>query len=111
MGDVALLVILVPDIAAQEQVPIIAVNGRRAANKAEEKRLSQLPFSRLDVDTALYEPDRRRRLKARSAAERINARLKDDPCLRFVRMRGHPKVHALLMSSLLVIFASALLGL
>jgi hypothetical protein len=93
------------------QVPIIAVNVRSAAQKAEVERLAQRDFSRLDVEQALVETDRRRRFKARSAAERVNARLKDDQSTRLVRLRGHPKVHALLMCSVLILFAKALLSL
>jgi len=90
-------------------VPIIDINRRSAAKKAEEERLARLDFSRLDVERALVDTDRRRRFKARTAAERVNSRLKDAPANRFVRLRGHPKVHAQLMCSVLVIFAKALL--
>ena len=90
-------------------VPIIDVNSRSAAKKAEEERLARLDFSRLDVERALVDTDRRRRFKARTAAERVNSRLKDAPANRLVRLRGHPKVHAQLMCSVLVIFAKALL--
>jgi hypothetical protein len=57
------------------------------------------------------EPDRKRRYGKRSQAERFNSRLKDNCGGRFVRVRGHPKVHAHLMFGLLVIFAEALLRL
>lgn len=97
------------EAAAQDQVPIIAANGRSASAKAEAERLSKLPFSRLDVERALVDTDRRRRFKARSAAERVNARLKEDAGVRLVRVRGHSKVHALLMSSVLTLFARAVL--
>lgn len=93
------------------QVPIIAANVRSATQKAELERLAKRPFSRLDVEQALVETDRRRHFKARSAAERVNARVKEMPGTRLVRLRGHPKVHALLMCSVLVIFAQALLAL
>jgi hypothetical protein len=98
------------EAAAQGQVPIIAPNIRRAAQKADRERLARLDFSRLDVERALVEPDRRRRFTARTAAERVNARLKEATGLREVRLRGHPKVHAVLMCRVLVIFAQALLG-
>lgn len=94
---------------ALDHVPIIDANSRSAAVKAERERLAGLEFSRLDVERALVDQDRRRRFKARTAVERVNARLKDDPGVRLVRLRGHAKVHALLMSSLLVVFAKALL--
>jgi hypothetical protein len=57
------------------------------------------------------EPDRARRYRNRSSAERFNSHLKDNRGGRMVRVRGHPKVHAHLMFGLLVIFAEALLGL
>jgi len=90
-------------------VPIIDMNCRSAAQKAETQRLACLDFSRLDVERALVESDRRRRYKARTAAERVNSRVKEAPDVRFVRLRGHPKVHARLMCSVLVIFAKAVL--
>jgi len=91
------------------QVPIIAANTRSATQKAELESLAKRPFSRLDVEQALVETDRRRRFKARSGVERVNARLKEDPGVRLVRVRGHPKVHALLMCGVLVTFARAVL--
>lgn len=101
------------EIRAESQtlghVPIIDTNLRSAVQKAERERLARLTFSRLDVDRALVDCDRRRRFKARTAAERVNARLKEDPGVRLVRVRGHEKVHAVLMSGLLVVFAKALL--
>jgi len=57
------------------------------------------------------EPDRARRYRDRAQAERFNSRLKDNCGGRFVRVRGHPKVHTHLMFGLLVIFAEALLNL
>jgi hypothetical protein len=57
------------------------------------------------------EPDRARRYHHRTQAERFNSRLKDNYGGRFVRVRGHPKVHAHLMFGLLVVFAEALLNL
>lgn len=73
-------------------VPIIAVNRRRG---------KAVPM----------EPDRVRRYRNRSSAERVNSRLKDDCGGRMVRVRGAPKVHTHLMFGVLVIFAEALLGL
>jgi len=73
-------------------VPIIEANGRRGKPKE-------------------MEPDRVRRYCHRTQAERFNSRLKDNCGGRFVRVRGHPKVHAHLMFGLLVIFAEALLKL
>jgi len=97
------------DIAAESyslgHVPIIDPNSRSADVKAEGERLARLDFSRLYIDRELLDPDRRRRFKARTAAERVNSRLKEDPGVRLVRLRGHAKVHALLMTEVLVIFA------
>jgi len=73
-------------------VPIIEGNSRRGESLA-------------------LEPDRARRYRHRTQAERFNSRLKDNCGGRFVRVRGHPKVHAHLMFGLLVIFAEALLKL
>lgn len=92
-------------------VPIIDANVRRTGTKAERETLGKLPFSRLDVERALIDTDRRRRFKARSAVERFNSQLKDNTGTRMIRVRGHAKVHAVLMCGLLVIFADALLAL
>jgi hypothetical protein len=92
-------------------VPIIDANARRTETKAERDRLARLPRSRLTVDRALVEVDRRRRFGARSAVERFNSRLKDDGGARLIRVRGPAKVHAFLMCGLLVIFAEALMAL
>jgi hypothetical protein len=51
------------------------------------------------------------RLQARSAVERVNARLKDEFGGRQVRVRGHAKVHAHLMFGILALFADQLLKL
>ena len=92
-------------------VPIIDANARRTGTKGERETLGKLPFSRLDVDRALIDTDRRRHFNARSAVERFNSQLKDNTGARMIRVRGHPKVHAFLMCGLLVIFADALLAL
>ncbi len=73
-------------------VPIIDANRRRGSVTA-------------------MEPDRARRYRNRSSAERVNARLKDDCGGRTVRVRGAAKVHTHLMFGVLVIFAEALLAL
>lgn len=92
-------------------VPIIDANARRSGTKAERERLARRPRSRLTVERNLVDIDRRRRFRARSAVERFNGRLKDDCGARVIRVRGAPKVHAVLMCGLLVIFADALLAL
>jgi hypothetical protein len=103
------------EIRAESQacghVPIIDANARRTGTKAERERLARLPRSRLTVERALVEVDRRRRFGARTAVERFNSRLKDDCGARLIRVRGGEKVHAFLMCGLLVIFADALLAL
>lgn len=90
---------------------IIDGNARRTGAKAERERLAKLPCSRLTVERALVDVDRRRRFRARSSVERFNSRLKDDCGARLIRVRGHAKVHAFLMCGLLVICADALLAL
>jgi len=92
-------------------VPIIDANARRTGSKAEREKLTKLPLSRLDVERALIDTDRRRRFNARSSVERFNSQLKDNTGARMIRVRGQPKVHAFLMCGLLVIFADALLAL
>jgi len=92
-------------------VPIIDANRRRTESKAERARLAKLPCSRLAVERALVETDRRRRFAARTAVERFNSALKDNCGARLIRVRGIEKVHALLMCGLLVIFADAVLAL
>jgi hypothetical protein len=73
-------------------VPIIDLNPRRDGPAAK------LPM----------EPDRARRYRERSGAERFNALLKDSHGGRTVRVRGRAKVHAHLMTGVVVIFAAVL---
>jgi len=87
-------------------VPIIDVNPRR--NKtlkeeiaAEKKRLDLLNFE-------LPEPVR---YHERSAAERVNGRLKDEFGGRNIRVRGHAKVFCHLMFGILVLAADQLMRL
>ncbi len=56
------------------------------------------------------EPDRARRYRHRSGAERFNSLLKDGHGGRHVRVRGRTKVHAHLMTGVVVIFAGVLQG-
>lgn len=100
---------IVAESKALGPMPIIDPNIRSGAVKAEHDRLANMDCSRVAIDRALLDPDRRRRFKSRTAAERVNARLKEDPGVRLVRLRGHAKVHALLMTGVLVVFAKALL--
>jgi hypothetical protein len=103
------------EIRAESQalghVPVIATNPRRTPRDPKEQHLAALPFSRLDIERALVETDRRRHFRTRTAAERVNARLKDDPSVRLVRLRKHAKVHAWVMGRVLAVFALALLNL
>jgi hypothetical protein len=96
---------------ALAHVPIIDANARRTESKAERERLAKMPWSRVTIDRALVDVDRRRRFCARTAVERFNSRLKDDCGACLIRVRGHAKVHATLLCGLLVIFAEALLAL
>ena len=73
-------------------VPIIDPNPRRGAS---------VPL----------EPDRVRRFKERSTAERGNGRLKDEFGLRHLRVRGHPKAHMHIMFGVMVLFADQLVKL
>jgi len=54
------------------------------------------------------EPDRQRQFRARTAVERFNSQFKDTAGTRQIWVRGHPKVHAVLMCALLVVFAKLL---
>ena len=58
-----------------------------------------------------FEPHEAQRYKARSAAERVNARLKDSHGATHVWVRGHDKVASHLMFGLVVVAASQLLRL
>src|SRR5579862_6989273 len=55
-----------------------------------------------------WEPDRIRRYKERTTAERGNSRLKDEFGLRHLRVQGHAKAHMHMMFGLLALFADAL---
>lgn len=57
------------------------------------------------------EPARERRYDERTVVERANGRLKDDFGARFVRVRGHPKVHLHLMFGVIALFADQLIKL
>lgn len=57
-----------------------------------------------------FEPDRALRFRHRTGVERFNALLKDCHGGRNVRVRGRDKVHAHLMTGVIVIFASVLQG-
>jgi hypothetical protein len=57
------------------------------------------------------EPDRARRYKNRTTAERFNSHFKDNRGGRNLRVRGYQKVHTHLMFGVLVIFAEAIMGL
>lgn len=91
-------------------VPIIDANRRRTESKAERERLARLPCSRVTLDRALVDVDRRRRFAVRTAVERFNSDLKDNAGARQLRVRGDTKVQAALMCGLLVIFAEAILA-
>lgn len=75
--------------------------GRRAAHRAERKRLRRLGFETVDNRLARY----------RAAAERVAARLKDDFGATTVRVRGHAKVLCHLGFGLIALTAENLLRL
>ena len=62
-------------------------------------------------DTRAFSPHEAQRYKERSAAERVNARLKDEFGGRMVRVRGHEKVAAHLMFGLIALTADQLMRL
>lgn len=55
-----------------------------------------------------WDPDRVRRYRERSTAERGNSRLKDEFGLRHLRVRGHPKAHMHIMFGIITLFADQL---
>jgi hypothetical protein len=58
-----------------------------------------------------FDPPTARRYEERTVVERAYSRLKDDFGARFVRVRGHPKVHLHLMLGVITLFADQLLKL
>lgn len=79
-------------------VPIIDANPRRSNSKSAE----QSPcYTFVPAESVRY--------KERSNAERGNSRLKDSFGLRFVRVRGHDKVHLHVMFGIIALFADQLL--
>ncbi len=79
-------------------VPIIDENPRRG-----KKSTNALPVCYTFVPAECV------RYKERSNAERGNSRLKDSFGLRFVRVRGHDKVHLHIMFGVIALFADQLL--
>jgi hypothetical protein len=65
----------------------------------------------LQRKTHPLDPAAARRLAERTAVERAYSRLKDEFGARFVRVRGHTKVHSHLMFGVLALFADALIKL
>jgi len=66
------------------------------------------PNSRRGDDRPPWDPDRVRRYKERSNAERGNSRLKDEFGLRNLRVRGHAKAHLHIMFGVIALSADAL---
>lgn len=66
------------------------------------------PNPRRGNDPTPWDPDRVRRYKERSNAERGNSRLKDEFGLRHLRVRGHAKAHLHIMFAILALAADAL---
>lgn len=87
-------------------VPIIDVNPRR--NKALKEEL-QAEARRRKLLSFPYPEDLR--YNERSAAERVNGRLKDEFGGRYVRVRGHAKVMCHLMFGVVVLTADQLMRL
>lgn len=75
--------------------------GRKAAQRAENKRLARLGFEAVETRLARY----------RNAAERVAARLKNDFGAAAVRVRGHAKVFCHLGFALIALAAENLLRL
>jgi hypothetical protein len=86
-----------------------------AAIRAHSEKIGSIPIiEKRDYRSAQavpMEPDRARRYKARSSAERVNSDLKDNHGGRTVRVRSASKVGLHLMFGLLVMSAEALLRL
>jgi len=87
-------------------IPLIDINPRRdkvfkEELEAEKKRLDLLNF----------ESPEKIRYRERSAAERVNGRLKDEFGGRNIRVRGHAKVFCHLMFGILVVTADQLMRL
>ena len=80
-------------------VAIIDENRRRGKNKSTGKGLACYTLTSAECV----------RYKERSNAERGNSRLKDSFGLRFVRVRGHDKVHLHIMFGIIALFADQLL--
>jgi hypothetical protein len=75
--------------------------GRKAAQRAERKRLARLGFETVETRLARY----------RTAAERVAGRLKNDFGAAAVRVRGHAKVFCHLGFALIALTAENLLRL
>jgi hypothetical protein len=67
------------------------------------------PNLKYNDDLQKFDPADARRYRNRTTAERGNSRFKDEFGARFVRVRGHAKVHTHLMFGLLALFADQLL--
>jgi len=100
----------VPDIFkysyALKHKPIIDQNPR--GNKDLSKALEDESLAR---KTLGWNPAEQIRYNARSAAERVNARLKDEFGARKIRVRGHSKVACHLMFGVLVLAADQIMKL
>lgn len=80
-------------------VAIIDENLRRGTKKVEGK--SSPCYTFVSAESIRY--------RERSNAERGNSRLKESFGLRFVRVRGHDKVHLHIMFGIIALFADQLL--
>ena len=78
------------------------------------RRLGHVPIIEphpLQREKKPWDPAQKRRFNERTAVERAYSRLKDEFGARFVRVRGHAKVHSHLMFGVLALFADALIKL
>lgn len=100
----------VPAIAEYSQalghIPLIAKNPRRDQELKQALRDAELAGQTLN-----WAPAEKLRYNARSTAERVNARLKDEFGACKVRVRGHIKVSCHLMFGVLVLAADQLIRL
>lgn len=91
-------------VRAAGRVPIIPAQPRRTKGLKDEMSAEALARRHLNYQTADLV-----RYRERTAAERVNARLKDEFGGRFVRVRGHAKVLCHLMFGILVLTVDQLM--
>ena len=108
---------------SQAAIPLAGMTARRATSLYDlmdaaydaapiheaSERLGHValidPNRRRGDDRAPWDPDRIRRFRRRTTAERGNGRLKDEFGLRHLRVRGHAKAHLHVMFGIVALFA------